>query len=62
MVSPWAQAVTKEEMLDCLPLLKNWWNAEGMAQDAHEWFFGSPEKSIPHWLGYSLGYWIVEEE
>lgn len=27
----------------------------------HEWFFGSKEKGIPRWTGYTLGYHLVAE-
>jgi uncharacterized protein YjaZ len=53
----WVTSVPKEE-------LKGWFQRvepflDKMPPDAYEWFFGSIEKQIPSWLGYSLGFEMV---
>lgn len=54
---PWTHAVSKEECLEFFKKLKDKLNSKD--QDLYmEIFFGS--KNYPHWLGYSLGYQIVD--
>ncbi|MGZ3768555.1 MAG: DUF2268 domain-containing putative Zn-dependent protease [Bdellovibrio sp.] len=59
-LSPWAQSASVEQINSLLPLVKKFWLNSEMPKDAQEWFYGSKEKAIPLWFGYSLGFYIVK--
>lgn len=56
-VRPWATALTQKEI--------HFWMNKAQKEfvsvnyDHRAWFFGSKEKKIPRWTGYSLGYKVV---
>lgn len=55
---PWCTALSEEQIQDLLVKAKEEFNNKNY--DHHAWFFGSAEKGIPRWTGYSLGFKLVE--
>lgn len=60
-LSPWAISATFAEIETLLPKVKEFWTLKEIPADGHEWFFGSEEKKIPLWFGYSLGFYILSQ-
>ncbi len=59
-LSPWTKSATLEQIEKLLPMVRKFWTDEKMPLDSRDWFFGSVEKSIPLWFGYSLGFQIAQ--
>lgn len=57
VVQPWAVALSTEQIEEWLAKAKT--EANSKQYDHYAWFFGSKEKKIPRWTGYSLGYKVV---
>lgn len=53
---PWSIALSKKELQRMLRHAKLNFNK---SYDHSAWFFGSKEKNIPRWTGYSLGFYLV---
>ncbi len=55
----WAKALTSKQLEELSQKAKQEWHNENY--DHHAWFFGSKERNIPRWTGYSLGFELVEK-
>lgn len=55
---PWDIALSEEQIKDYLEKAKTNFNDKNY--DHNSWFFGSKEKDIPRWTGYTLGFKIVK--
>ncbi len=51
------QALKENEIKNLLSKAKN--EFDDIKYDHNAWFFGSKEKNIPRWTGYSLGFYLV---
>lgn len=59
---PKDMSLTKEQSSDLLNKAAKEFNSEEFSYTRYsEWFFGSKEKRIPRWTGYTLGYNLVAE-
>lgn len=56
---PWNKAFNQEQISGWLRRAKNEFNSKNYSHT--DWFFGSKEKGIPRWTGYTLGYNLVAE-
>jgi hypothetical protein len=56
---PWSLAVEGEVLNEMLTRASAEFESE--TYDHAAWFFGSEEKDVPRWLGYSLGFHLVRE-
>jgi uncharacterized protein YjaZ len=55
----WSTALTEEQMKE--ELAKAALEFDSVSYDHTAWFFGSEEKNIPRWTGYSLGFELVRK-
>ncbi|HXS15069.1 MAG TPA: DUF2268 domain-containing putative Zn-dependent protease [Candidatus Saccharimonadales bacterium] len=58
-VQPWDKALTPEQFNENSEKAKQEFNNKDYNHS--EWFFGSKERHIPRWAGYTLGYQLVEK-
>lgn len=56
---PWSVALSAEELERMRKQAASEFNSRDYKHT--DWFFGSPERSIPKWTGYTLGFTIVKE-
>ena len=56
---PWSIAIGGDELARLLDKAKSEFGND--SYDHTSWFFGSEEKDIPRWTGYSLGYSLVND-
>lgn len=56
---PWDLALDKDQLKKFLKKAKTEFNNK--EYDHNAWFFGSKQKNIPKWTGYSLGFKIVND-
>lgn len=56
---PWCVAFNEEQLNKILTKAQKEFNNKNY--DHNSWFFGSEEKNIPRWAGYSLGYKLVND-
>lgn len=56
---PWDTALTGKQVEKYLDLAQR--ELDHKNYNHHAWFYGSKEKHIPRWTGYSLGFRIVGE-
>lgn len=54
---PWSTALSDAEFAYWMNVAERCFDDVSYAHD--EWFFGCPEKQMPKWIGYTLGYAIV---
>lgn len=54
---PWSTALNEEQTSELMEKAKTEFNSKNYSHNT--WFFGSKEKRIPRWTGYSLGFKIV---
>ncbi len=57
--NPWSVALGKSQIKQMMERAENEYNNKNY--NHNEWFFGSKEKGIPKWTGYTLGYNLVAE-
>lgn len=55
----WSKALNKKQINFFLNEAKKEFNNKKYSHQ--DWFFGSKNKKIPRWTGYSLGYYLVKE-
>ncbi len=58
-IKPWSKALNQEE-LD-LMIKKSQEELYSKTYNHIDWFFGSQERNIPKWTGYSIGFKLVED-
>lgn len=58
-LQPWDKALIPEQVKMLLKKAKEEYFNKNYIH--HEWFFGSKEKGIPRWTGYTLGFNLVAE-
>lgn len=58
-LQPWSKALGKSQIEKYLSRAKDEFNNKNYDHDL--WFFGSKEKEIPRWTGYSIGFYIVKK-
>lgn len=56
---PWCTALSEDQIGTLLVKARKEFDSKKYDHDV--WFFGSEEKSIPKWTGYSLGYKLVDD-
>lgn len=55
----WCTILSKKQILDLLAKARK--EFDNKNYDHNAWFFGSEDKGIPRWAGYSLGFELVNE-
>jgi uncharacterized protein YjaZ len=55
----WNKALNEEELKIFQKLAEKEYFNENY--NHNDWFFGSTERNIPRWTGYSLGFYLVEK-
>jgi len=56
---PWSSALSDEQLQKFVPIMKNEFKIP--KYDHRGWFFGSDDRGIPRWTGYSVGFQIVSD-
>ncbi len=55
---PWSTALQPVQLQSLLARAREEFPSANYSHD--DWFFGSEKEQIPHWTGYSLGYFLVD--
>jgi len=58
-LNPWSVALDRSQIKQMMKRAEKEYNNKNY--NHNEWFFGSKEKGIPRWTGYTLGYNLVAE-
>lgn len=56
---PWDVALTEKQFEEMNKLAKVQYDSKTYGHAA--WFFGSEERNIPRWTGYTLGFYLIKE-
>lgn len=56
--NPWDTALTRRQLTRFLARAKRIWHKRPYKQD--KWFYGDARVAFPRWVGYSIGFWLVQ--